>query len=110
MGEVADLLIRCEGVQRVLCAAVVERDLLVSVRTKTGGDNATKLVQATLDGLGHGGGHAHRAGGKVPDVGRNGKIGEALEDELRSRWLSTCRIDRQRGTRLIGVKEIVGNL
>ncbi len=110
VGEVADLLIRCEGVQRVLCGAVVRKDLLISVRTKTGGDNATVLVQATLDGLGHGGGHAHRAGGKVPDVARNGKIGEALEDEIRSRWLSTCHIDRQRGTRLIGLKEIVGNL
>lgn len=110
VGEVADLLIRCEGVRRVLCGAVVRGDLLVSVRTKTGGDNATKLVQETLSGLGHGGGHAHRAGGKVPNVGRSGKIAEPLEDELRDRWLAACHVDRHRGTRLISVREIVSNL
>lgn len=110
VGEVADLLIRCEGVQRVLCGAVVENDLTVSVRTKKGGENATRLVQATLDGLGHGGGHAHRAGGKISNVGRSGKSTEPLESDLRTRWLAACGVEHQRGTRLIGRQEILRNL
>lgn len=110
VGEVADLLIRCEGVQRVLCGAVVGKDLLVSVRTKNGSDNATRLVQATLNGFGHGGGHLHRAGGKVPNVTQNGKTAAPLEDELRNRWLDACHVPRRQGTRLIGIEEIVSHL
>ena len=45
VGEVADLLIRCEGVRRVLCAAVVEDAILVSVRTAEDREDAGELVQ-----------------------------------------------------------------
>lgn len=110
VGEVADLLIRCQGVTRVLCGAVVGEDLLVSVRTKEKRDNATRLIQETLRDMGHGGGHAHRAGGKVPRVAHNHKLAEPLEDELRTRWLAACNIDRRRGTRLVALREIVRNL
>jgi nanoRNase/pAp phosphatase (c-di-AMP/oligoRNAs hydrolase) len=108
VGEVADLIIRCEGVQRVLCGAVVGKDLLVSVRTKKDSDNATQLVQATLSGIGHGGGHTHRAGGKLPNVVQNRKTVEPLEDELRTRWLAACQVPhRQGGARLIDLEEVV---
>ena len=110
VGEVADLLVRCEHIQAVLCAAVIGDDLLLSARTAKEGKNATVLLQAALNGIGGGGGHSHRAGGKIPGVGRNGRISEDLEDELRNRWLSACGINRQRGTRLVARKEIVGNL
>jgi nanoRNase/pAp phosphatase (c-di-AMP/oligoRNAs hydrolase) len=110
VGEVADLLIRCESVQRVLCAAAWRGDVVLSVRTERSGDDASELLRATIDGLGRGGGHEHRAGGKIPHCGVHRKLTEAIRDDLRDRWLAACRVDRQRGQRLIARRAIVRNL
>jgi len=110
VGEVADLLIRYDRVKRVLCAAVFRGDLLVSVRTERGGDDATGLLRQTLDGLGRGGGHQHRAGGKVAKITRGQRVPEDLEETLRARWLAACGQRRRRGTRLIPPREILHNL
>ncbi len=110
VGEVADMLIRCEEIHRVLCATILNNDLLVSARTRPGHGSATELLQTTLDGLGGAGGHAHRAGGKISGVGLATKAVDALHDDLRSRWLTACGVDRKRGTRLIAKREIVENL
>lgn len=111
VGEVADLLIRCEGIRRVLCGAVVHEDLLLSVRTaRDSNEDAAALVRDTLKGIGFGGGHRHRAGGKIPGSGRGPMMLDLLQDELLSRWLITCGIDRHPGQYLIGRQEIVENL
>jgi len=114
VGEIADLLIRCEGIHRVLCGAVYGGDVLLSVRTDPTGGNATELLQTAIDGLGHGGGHMHRAGGKLLLERLKGLAiasgTDALEAELRSRWLAACQVDRQRGTRLVRRREILEHL
>ena len=104
VGEVADLLVRCGGISQVLCGAVVGNDLFVSVRTDRDAGNASELVHNTLNGLGHGGGHQHRAGGKIL-LGKCGLNGDQLYDELRNRWLTACGSDRQRGTRLVPLRK-----
>ena len=109
VGEVADLLIRCEGVGRVMCAAAVNDAILVSIRTAMDGDDAGKLVQSLLEGLGNGGGHAHRAGGKIPNVSAK-RITDSLEKELRHRWLQACEVDCERGARLVDRQAILKNL
>ena len=110
VGEVADLLIRCQGVRRVLCGGVIDEDLYVSVRTRQDDGDAVELLQRTLEGIGGGGGHAHRAGGKVTGIAAGGRMTESLEEELRRRWLAACGEERQRPKRLIGLREIVENL
>lgn len=110
VGEVADLLVRARGISKVLCAAIIEDDLLLSSRTQRGFGNASELLQATIDGLGGCGGHTYRAGGKIPNVGPANKAIEEMHDLLRSRWLKACGVDRQRGTRLVPLREIVDNL
>jgi nanoRNase/pAp phosphatase (c-di-AMP/oligoRNAs hydrolase) len=107
VGEVADLLIRCQGVGRVLCGALVDHDIVFSARTEDDAEHAARLLQRFLNGIGFGGGHAHRAGGKIPATP---KMTEDLENELRARWLQACNVDRQRGTRLVPKREIVDNL
>jgi hypothetical protein len=87
---------------------VVGGDLLLSVRAEYENEDAGVLAHKTLAGIGRGGGHRRRAGGKIPNIGP--RITEDLEDELRTRWLATCGIDRQRGTRLVALREIVENL
>jgi nanoRNase/pAp phosphatase (c-di-AMP/oligoRNAs hydrolase) len=110
VGEVADLLIRCESVRRVLCGAIVHGNLVFSARTKPGSGDATQLVRATLEGIGQGGGHRHRAGGKVSLSATGPKIDEDIQDELRNRWLAACGLPPQHGLYLIARHEIVDNL
>ena len=110
VGEVADLLIRGKGIRRVLCAAVVASDLLISARTERHGENAAQLLQTTLDGLGGCGGHTHRAGGSILAVGEKSRVTESLHDDLRDRWLAACGVDQRRGKRLVARREIVENL
>ncbi len=101
VGEVADLLIRGEGITRVFCGAAIGGDLFCSVRTQSDTDNAARLVQATLNGLGNGGGHAHRAGGKVTNIADNGPK-ESVESKLKERWLQVCEVQHNVGRKLVG--------
>jgi nanoRNase/pAp phosphatase (c-di-AMP/oligoRNAs hydrolase) len=110
VGEVADLLIRCEGVSRVLCAGAIDDDLYVSVRTRRDDERAVDLLQRTLDGIGGGGGHAHRAGGKVVGIASGGRMSGSLEQKLQDRWLAACDEKTRRPKRLVGLREIVENL
>lgn len=110
VGEVADLLIRCEQIHRVLCGAIVEGDLVFSVRTEPGWGDATRLVQATLAELGQGGGHRYRAGGRIAGFGLGPRIDEEMQEELCNRWLAACAVPPQPGRYLIARHEIVENL
>jgi nanoRNase/pAp phosphatase (c-di-AMP/oligoRNAs hydrolase) len=110
VGEVADLLIRCEEVNKVLCGAAIEKAVLVSIRTTSKGGDASNLLQKTLGEMGHGGGHRHRAGGKVYTARKNGRVSNDLQTELRNRWLNACNVNEQRGMRLVPRKEILHNL
>ncbi len=101
VGEVADLLIRCKGVRCALCAAVIDDDLLVSARTQRDSANACHLLQQTLDGIGGGGGHAHRAGGKIPHVNGDARRVARLCEEVRRRWLAACGVEPLSGEPLI---------
>jgi nanoRNase/pAp phosphatase (c-di-AMP/oligoRNAs hydrolase) len=110
VGEVADLLIRYEAIRRVLCGAVVQQDLVLSVRTAQGGEDATELLHATLQGLGQGGGHRYRAGGKILGRILQRDLGEVLRHELPRRWLNACKAAGIPGSYLIARREIVENL
>ena len=110
IAEVADLLSRCEAIRRVLCGAIVDGDLLVSVRTARDGGDATALLARTLRGRGHFGGHSHRAGGKIQLVGERPAAIDDLHGELRGRWLAACETEQHRGTRLVARKEIIASL
>jgi nanoRNase/pAp phosphatase (c-di-AMP/oligoRNAs hydrolase) len=105
VGEVADLLIRCTGVDRVLCAAVVGQDLLFSARTTRDAGDAVKLLDKTLSGIGHWGGHPHRAGGKIAGRGGGGPTSELL-DQLRSRWLAACGVGSAMPQRLVSPPDV----
>jgi nanoRNase/pAp phosphatase (c-di-AMP/oligoRNAs hydrolase) len=109
VSEVADLLLRCEGVRRVLCAAVVHERLMVSTRTGADAGNAATLLLKTLAGEGSSGGHAHRAGGHVLVKSAAGGAEELLS-RLRARWLEACGVGRERGSRLVAKKEILKGL
>jgi len=65
VAEVADLLLRMEGVRAVFCGGLVGQSYYVSVRTEVGGD-AWRLIRAGMDGEeGSSGGHGSVAGGSI---------------------------------------------
>jgi nanoRNase/pAp phosphatase (c-di-AMP/oligoRNAs hydrolase) len=110
VGEVADLLIRCQGIGHVLCGAAVKDDLILSARSTNRGGNVLELLSVTVSGLGHCGGHRQRAGGRIAGVRRDGAAPEALYDTLRERWLAACKVDQQRGVRLVRKRVILEHL
>jgi nanoRNase/pAp phosphatase (c-di-AMP/oligoRNAs hydrolase) len=110
VGEVADLLIRCRGISRVLCAAVVAGDLYVSVRTESDLDNAVELVQATLAGIGSGGGHRHRAGGWIARIKCIAPGHGQWQEELRQRWLTACGDGGKQAKRLVARCDIMNHM
>jgi nanoRNase/pAp phosphatase (c-di-AMP/oligoRNAs hydrolase) len=110
VGEVADLLIRCRDINRLMCAAALGGDVLLSVRTTDAGGDATELMRKAVEGLGYGGGHRRRAGGKLVAAPRADRVTEDLQTELRGRWLRACGIESQRGSRLVTRRDILEDL
>lgn len=67
--EMADFLLRMEGIRWTLCMGEYKDYLLLSVRTSRRGMMAGRLAIRILKNLGTGGGHEKAAGGKVPLAG-----------------------------------------
>ncbi len=110
VAEVADLLIRCQGIRRVLCGAAIGDKIFFSVRNQIESSNAADLIVATLQGIGTGGGHVRRAGGLIEGLEPANQISDKMQTELRQRWLTACSINGQRGQRLIARRDIMTNL
>jgi len=49
VSEGVDLLIPCNGIRRIQCAAVVAKDLLISVRTTENAEDACALPGVTIE-------------------------------------------------------------
>ncbi len=76
--ELADVLLRLENAQWVICAGVYQGALILSVRTRGQEHTAEKLVQAIVAGEGSAGGHGTMAGGQIPLAGRDAEQEVAL--------------------------------
>ncbi len=109
VGEIADLVIRCEEVDRALCAASLDGRLVLSARTTpAGGGDASDLLARTLDQLPGAscGGHRHRAGGLVK-AGSSARGLAGLTAQVRQRWLEVNGVDSVRGRRLVARRRIL---
>jgi nanoRNase/pAp phosphatase (c-di-AMP/oligoRNAs hydrolase) len=69
VAEMADMLLRLQGMRWVICVGVYEDEMNVAVRARWRG--AGRLVQRVVDGLGSAGGHGTLAGGQIPLEGRD---------------------------------------
>jgi nanoRNase/pAp phosphatase (c-di-AMP/oligoRNAs hydrolase) len=122
VGEVADLIIRIEDIDRAACAAVTGGGVYVSVRVAGEQHNAARLARRMLRGIGHAGGHRFRAGGKIE--GDDPSEGDAspgaptiditdvaaLRQELLARWLRVCHTQDETERLLVTRRPIVQNL
>jgi nanoRNase/pAp phosphatase (c-di-AMP/oligoRNAs hydrolase) len=71
LGETADLLLRHEGIDWILCQGVYEGTMWLSLRTAQTAVRAVDVAHRIVDGIGTGGGHEMSAGGQVP-LGNDG--------------------------------------
>ncbi len=108
--EIADLLMRLEGMEWSFCAGVYEDKLLLSLRTRHARGRAGIVLQQVVGDLGTAGGHDRRAGGAIPLNSRSASAVEKLCSTLRKRLLQVLKIDECRGQRLVRRKELLANL
>ena len=65
VAEIADLLMRLQGVNLVICMGAFKREFLISMRSRSQRFNAGELAQRIIGGLGTAGGHGTMAGGQI---------------------------------------------
>lgn len=87
--EIADLLLRLEGIRWVFCMGVYDDELYLSVRARDDEADAEEMAQAVVEKLGSAGGRNTLAGGQVP---LDGQDPEQLAQELRRRALDYLKI------------------
>lgn len=83
--EVADMLLRLEGVRWVVCLGAYEENLYVSVRARSDEADAEALAQHIIGGRGSAGGRNTLAGGQMPLQGQDP---EQLAVDIRARVLA----------------------
>jgi len=88
VAEIADFLMRVEGIEIVLGLGCYHDEGVLSLRTGPQETHAGALMQKVIKGLGTGGGHSMTAGGQIrPLEAVRGSLG-ALEYELAGRLLN----------------------
>ncbi len=91
IAEMADLMVRTEGVKWVLSVGEFVGDLYFSLRTKRRRGSADRIAQKMVAGLGSGGGHEMMAGGKIPAADNPHHTHPELTEILMSRFLKVVK-------------------
>jgi nanoRNase/pAp phosphatase (c-di-AMP/oligoRNAs hydrolase) len=100
VAEVADLLLRMEGVSAVFCGGLVDKTYYVSVRTDLGGD-AWRLIGDAMSGeTGTFGGHGSVAGGSIQLPDANPRALRRLERRLERNILRSVGLEGANATGL----------
>ncbi|MCM0083225.1 DHH family phosphoesterase [Geomonas sp. Red32] len=87
VAELADLILRLEGVEVVLCMGQYNNEMVLSIRTSSEEINAGELIRAIVAGVGSAGGHGMMAGGKVDNVDESAAEISRVEKLLTERLL-----------------------
>lgn len=85
VAEIADFLMRVDGVEIVLGLGCYNEEGVLSLRTSHHETHAGILMQQVIKGLGTGGGHSMTAGGQVRPLASDAAQQEALEESLAKR-------------------------
>lgn len=93
VAEMADFLLRAEGVEIVLGMAEFKGEGILSLRTSNLSINAGALIQKIMGDLGSAGGHGLIAGGQIPDYPADAETRAALETEVTRRFLAALGKD-----------------
>jgi nanoRNase/pAp phosphatase (c-di-AMP/oligoRNAs hydrolase) len=94
--EMADLLLRLQGMRWAICMGVYRSELILAVRSQSRRVGAGQLVRAIVGHDGMAGGHGTMAGGNVPLNGRNP---ERTAEELGQRARQYLGMAETKGSR-----------
>ncbi|BCG47395.1 Kef-type K+ transport system protein [Citrifermentans bremense] len=92
VAELADLLVRLEGTETVLCLGHYSSELVLSIRTSNEEINAGELIRKLVAGIGAAGGHGMMAGGKIDLSDNSEQAIHELENLLTERLLTELQI------------------
>jgi nanoRNase/pAp phosphatase (c-di-AMP/oligoRNAs hydrolase) len=92
VAELADLLLRLEGMETVLCMGHYNTEMILSIRTSSEQLNAGELIRKLVAGIGSAGGHGMMAGGKVDDVDGTDDAIASMEKLLTDRLLAELAV------------------
>jgi nanoRNase/pAp phosphatase (c-di-AMP/oligoRNAs hydrolase) len=92
VAEMADMVMRLEGIEWSLCVGAYNGDLTLSLRTSRQGGGAGRMIQDIVRGLGTAGGHGMMAGGKIQQAPEDRIARLKLVDSVRDRYLSALGI------------------
>jgi nanoRNase/pAp phosphatase (c-di-AMP/oligoRNAs hydrolase) len=92
VAELADLLLRLEGIETVLSMGHYNSEMILSIRTESEQINAGELIRVLVAGRGCAGGHGMMAGGKVDDVPETEAAIAEVERMLTERLLSELAV------------------
>lgn len=87
VAEMADFLMRLEGVEAVLAYGEYSAELVLSIRTNSTELNAGELIRRVVAGLGVGGGHAFMGGGKIAAIPDDATAVLKVKTQLVERFL-----------------------
>jgi nanoRNase/pAp phosphatase (c-di-AMP/oligoRNAs hydrolase) len=97
--EMADMLLRLEGNEWVMCMGIYQDELILAVRTRNHQGGAGQIAQTVVGNQGAAGGHGAMAGGHIP---LNGREPKQLAHRLGRRALHNLNISAEtKGKRLI---------
>jgi nanoRNase/pAp phosphatase (c-di-AMP/oligoRNAs hydrolase) len=101
VAEMADFLLRVEGVETVLGMGHYRETEILSLRTLSQSLMAGDVMRQVVDGLGTAGGHFMTAGGQVRPLQGGAAVQRELESTLTRRLLETLGMKPMRGRKLI---------
>lgn len=101
VSEMADFLIRLEGIETVLSMGHYNDGVILSIRTTSHLLNAGEIIKRLVAGRGTAGGHGMMAGGKLDNVPLETAALKEIEDYLTKRLLGELSIGDVMPVRLI---------
>jgi len=101
VAELADLLLRLEGIETVLSMGHYNSEMILSIRTESEQINAGELIRVLVAGRGSAGGHGMMAGGKVDDVPDTASDIAEVERLLTERLLAELAVPACAPVRLV---------
>lgn len=100
IAEMADHLLRIEGVKWSLCVGESGGTVFFSIRTKKKQGSADRIAQKMVKEIGSGGGHSMMAGGKAGGGGGPSRDYRELADVLVERFLKSLKRENITGQNL----------
>jgi nanoRNase/pAp phosphatase (c-di-AMP/oligoRNAs hydrolase) len=101
VAEMADFLLRLEGVEIVLCMGQYAGEMVISTRTIRHDVNLGDIVKRLVFGIGRAGGHGMMAGGKVDNVPGDRESITAVECVLTERLLAEFDLNGKNPDKLV---------